>query len=179
MTDKVLDTIENRRKGWRRMALFGLVFYPSGIKVSGVKEAFDQIPKVSPEMRLLGDGAIPIDGALYPWSWVKSDIPNFKSLQGGLLVAPILQKLILDREPEKVLKWVNTIQNWKFKRIIPCHFANNIKTNGNEFRRAFSFLDNKSYNGPKASPDDLALLNAVSDIFTRLGIVAESKISKI
>lgn len=36
---------------------------------------------------------------IYPWDWVGDDIASFKALQGGLLVAPILQKLILNRYP--------------------------------------------------------------------------------
>ena len=36
---------------------------------------------------------------VYPWDWVGDDIASFKALQGGLLVAPILQKLILNRYP--------------------------------------------------------------------------------
>ena len=34
---------------------------------------------------------------IYPWDWVRDDVQSFKALQGGLLVAPILQKLILNR----------------------------------------------------------------------------------
>jgi len=36
---------------------------------------------------------------IYPWDWVGDDVASFKALQGGLLVAPILQKLILNRYP--------------------------------------------------------------------------------
>ena len=36
---------------------------------------------------------------IYPFDWVGDDVASFKALQGGLLVAPILQKLILNRYP--------------------------------------------------------------------------------
>lgn len=64
MTDVVVDTTETRRKGWRRMTLFSLVFFPAGIDVSGVVETFDQLKDVPKDMKLLGDGAIPINGGL-------------------------------------------------------------------------------------------------------------------
>ncbi len=56
-------------------------------------------------------------------------------------MAPILQKLILNREPEKVLKWADEVAKWSIKRIIPCHLENDVKTNSKEFRRAFNFLE--------------------------------------
>ena len=56
MTDVVTDSKETRRRGWRRMCLFGLVFYPSGIEVSGVKETFDNLKYVNGEMKDLGRG---------------------------------------------------------------------------------------------------------------------------
>ena len=64
-----------------------------------------------------------------------------RALQGGLLVAPILQKLIFNREPKQVLDWADKVSQWPIKRIIPCHLANDIKTNSNEFRKAFNFLE--------------------------------------
>lgn len=144
MLEEVTDTKENRRKGWRRMVLFGLTFQPAGIDILPLSEAIAMRGSVSPEMKALGEGAVPFDGGLYPWRWVKDDKPNFKALQGGLLVAPILQKLILNREPERVLAWADEVARWPIRRIIPAHLANNIvlgSDGGAEFRRAFDFLE--------------------------------------
>ena len=180
MTDVVVDTKETRRKGWRRMVLFGLVFYPSGIEVSGVKESFDTLKEVNDDMRELGKGAIPINGGLYPWSWVRSEEKNFKALErSGLFVAPILSKLILDREPKKVLAWANDVSKWPIKRIIPCHYTNNIRAGGKDFKKAFDFLDSKKKSSNSAMKEDLALLDGVSDVFTKLGVVAESKVVRV
>eukprot|EP00966_Prymnesium_polylepis_P013120 302572-Prymnesium_polylepis.2 len=40
-------------------------------------------------MRSLSEGSVPF--GLYPWRWARDDEPSFRALQGGLLVAPILQ----------------------------------------------------------------------------------------
>lgn len=144
MLDEVTDTTEARNRGWRRMTIFSLCFFPANINVEGVIDTFSKLPKVKEDMRILGKGAIPIDGGLYPWSWVTSEVGNFKSLQGNaqspLLVAPILQKLILNREPERVLRWVDKVSKWPIKRIIPAHFQNNIKASNKQFSNAFDFL---------------------------------------
>ena len=48
------------------MVLFGLTFQPSGIKVKDTFDAIKMLDKVTPEMKKLGEGAIPYDGGLYP-----------------------------------------------------------------------------------------------------------------
>lgn len=180
MFDVISDTVENRRRGWRRIVLFALAFQPGGIKVNDLSEALKKTKNVTTEMSKLGRGVIPLNEALYPWDWIKDEKPNFKSLQKGLLVAPILQKLIFNREPEKVMLWVNKICRWNFQRIIPCHLSNNIKTNKDEFSRAFGFLyEEKSNNAislfsskvsyAKAVEEDAKFLEDVSKQLTANG----------
>ena len=141
MTEVVYDTPENRRRGWRRMVLFGLTFMPAGINIFDTAVALKMLDQVPKEMGVLGRGSIPIDERLYPWEWVRDETPNFRALQGGLLVAPILQILIFNREPETVLNWADRVSKWPIKRIIPCHLENDIKASGHDFRRAFNFLE--------------------------------------
>ena len=98
----VEPTQENFRKGWRRMAQFGLFFFPSKIEVEPFFSAIGQAANVDPRMRGLGTNAVP--GNLYPWRWKENDadIENFESFADGkLFCPPILTKLILDREPER------------------------------------------------------------------------------
>ena len=141
---------------------------------------------VSPEMKALGEGAIPYDGGLYPWEWIEDDKKIFDAFQGSLLVAPILQKLILNRDPEEVMAWVDTVTKWGFKRIIPCHFANNVKASPVDFRAAFeSFLYEKetptgkairifkgAWNEPaRPREEDVKFLSDVSKQLTEKGVL--------
>jgi hypothetical protein len=68
MLEEVEDTEETRRKGWRRMALFALVFQPAGICVNDFGATVGKLSKVSPEMAALGRGAVPFSEGLYPVS---------------------------------------------------------------------------------------------------------------
>ncbi len=195
----VRDTAAARRKGWRRIVQFGLIFFPAQIRVTGAVEAVrDALFRVPDAMRPLSQGAVPF--SLYPWSWKKeseaaptqvdgkkappsssssssssssfaakkmrmvrevalrgeevsadADMENFRALQrcggngAGIFVAPILQKLILNREPDAVLDWVGRIAGpaapYSFKRIIPCHLENDIRASPADFIKAFSFLE--------------------------------------
>ena len=170
MTDFVYDTAENRRRGWRRMVLFGLTFQPSGIRIFDTLDAVKMLDRVPKEMKALGRGTIPLSEGLYPWEWVKDETPNFKALQGGLLVAPILQLLIFNREPEAVLNWADKVAKWDIQRIVPCHLENDIKATGKDFRRAFNFLEERKLfesPAPKALDADAQVLLNVSVALTQ------------
>lgn len=100
-------------------------------------------------------------------------------------MAPILQKLILNREPQKVSEWVKKITKWPFNRIIPCHLSNNIKANPKDFELAFSFLYEKPNapsvqafleylsfrKGASLPADDIKFLEDVSHVLTERGVL--------
>ena len=89
VTEVVEDTPEIRERGWRRVVLFGLFFTPGALNIKDADVAFaERRPDINSDF-----------AGIYPWDWVGDDIASFKALQGGLLVAPILQQLILNREP--------------------------------------------------------------------------------
>lgn len=56
-------------------------------------------------------------------------------------MAPILQVLLLNRDPGPVLDWADRVAKWQFRRVIPCHLANDVATTPQEFRKAFRFLE--------------------------------------
>jgi len=130
VSELVEDTPEVRKRGWRRVVLFGLFFTPSAIIIKDANVAFAQRrPDINSDF--IG---------IYPWDWVGDDIASFKALQGGLLVAPILQKLILNRNPIEVLDFADNVAQWNFTRIVPSHLKNNLAYDNVAYRRAFDFL---------------------------------------
>ena len=68
-------------------------------------------------------------------------------------MAPILQKLILNRNPVEVLDFADEVSRWDIERIIPAHLKNNLKYTGKDYRAAFSFLEAKGV--PKGLPKPL------------------------
>lgn len=127
----VEDTEEVRKRGWRRVVLFGLFFMPSAIDIKDSNVALNERrPDINSDF-----------AGIYPWDWVRDDVQSFKALQGGLLVAPILQKLILNRYPVETLDFADKVAKWPFERIIPAHLKNNLKYTGKDYRKAFSFLE--------------------------------------
>jgi Domain of unknown function (DUF4336) len=166
VTDVVENTPEVRRIGWRRVALFGLYFTPSAIDIDDAGVAFqERRPDINPDF-----------AGIYPWKWVRDDKASFDALTGGLLVAPILQTLILNRTPIQVLDFADTVAKWDIERIIPAHFKNDLKYNGADYRKAFSFLEATGV--PKGLPnplgDDLQFLKESEEGLIASGAIAPS-----
>jgi hypothetical protein len=189
VTDKVEDTPQTREKGWRRMVQFGLIFFPSQVEVvPSFGQALIESRKVDPSLRNLGYDAIPL--SLYPWTWHdgNADVRNFEQISqhGALFCPPILTKLILDREPDRILAWVDKVcERFPFERVISCHLNNNVKATPKDFRAAFDVL-RKSRGRPVGASssiasqrplaEDLALLQKASDLLTKFGVVGPSQV---
>ncbi|EDX84068.1 hypothetical protein S7335_1765 [Synechococcus sp. PCC 7335] len=135
-TEALIDTPENRRKGWARISLFSFYFQPDCLNVPKtgrvLKEA-SQSPNKSSKNYF----------GLYPFDWQIDWHRSFEQLrqEGRLIVAPILQTLIFNRDAKAVLNWADRIAQWNFEQVIPCHFSAPVEAGPNEFRRAFNFLE--------------------------------------
>ena len=112
----------------------------------------------------------------YPWDWIgDGDIASFQALQGGLLVAPILQQLILNREPIEVLDFADEVAKWPIERIIPAHLKNNLKYTGKDYRAAFTFLEAKGV--PRGLPKPLDVdMKSLRD--AEVGLLASGAVAK-
>ena len=162
------------------MVQFGLIFFPSQIRVSSVREALADARRVPADLANLGGDAVP--GKLFPWSWPDdvTDQRNFDAIsQGGkLFCPPILTKLILDREPDATLEWVDrVVQRFpQTQRVLACHLNGNVKATVQDFSHAFDPLRSRPGNlvPQRALGEDLALLQEASDLLTKTNVVAPS-----
>ncbi|KAH8097686.1 DUF4336-containing protein [Aureococcus anophagefferens] len=162
------NNVDELRRGWRRVQLFGLYFMPAAIAVHSVNQAVEERrPDVNPDF-----------AGIYPWDWVGDDGRAFAALRGsrkdGLLVAPILQTLILNRNPVETLDWADAVATWDFKRVIPAHLKNDVAADGAAFRRAFGFLEEagEAPGQPKPRDDDLATLRGAEVNLLAMGAIS-------
>ncbi len=168
------DKPVNRLKGWQRIVLFAFYFSPGALEVPPWGNVFA-------EARQVGDRSRRNYFGLYPFRWKPGWEQSFEALRqdGRLLVAPILQKLILNRAPQQTLDWAARVAGWDFHRILPCHLDAPLLADSRQFRRAFTFLEKPlpTAGTPSAAlPEaDLELLNRLDHGFSRRGILPAAK----
>ncbi|MDB9474875.1 DUF4336 domain-containing protein [Dolichospermum circinale] len=174
--DMVLDTPANRLKGWQRVTLFALYFSPSTLKVPTWSQIWRDAQKAPERSKKAYFG-------FFPFQWQENWQDSFDILRGNgrIFVAPILQRLILNRAPQETINWADKVAKWDFQWIIPCHFDAPIKSEPQQFRQAFGFLETQPLGGFVSSnsyllpEDDFKLLRDIDAGLNKLGIVPPAR----
>lgn len=119
---------------------------------------------------------------------------SFVQMSEKLIVSPIVKTLVFSKVPEKVRDWIDRIvRDWRFKRIMPAHFAGPIKGGRSELLAAFAFLDDlleeryitrpslslllTSFLGKATSyfpPDDMRTLSSLDEFLVSVGAVKKT-----
>jgi Domain of unknown function (DUF4336) len=161
-SDPIMDTPAQRLKGWQRVVLFTFYFRPSAVKISSIPQVLQSLSTAPDHSRRAFFG-------LYPFQWQEQWLASFQALQGNgrLLVAPILQQLILNRQPQLALAWVDRVAQWDFQQIVPCHFQAPIPATPQDFRAAFDFLNH----GRQLPSPDFQLLQKIDTVLEKSGIL--------
>lgn len=161
-SDRIQDNPGDRIKGWQRICLFALYFQASSLEVPNWLAVWQ-------DSREAADHSLKAYFGLFPFKWKKDWRQTFDTLRGGgrLLVAPILQQLILNRQPQETLNWANKIATWDFSRLISCHFDAPVAVKPEEFRRAFSFLEKSCPEAQRLPTKDLATLQKIDQFLYR------------
>jgi hypothetical protein len=131
--DIVIDTPENRRKGWRRIVLLFNFFFPtSGTGNLGPGPVLEALK--TPGYK---DGW----GGWRPFSWKDSELDDFERFSAGgrPTILPIIQ-IILARGPKEVSEWLEKVTKWNFVRVIPAHLDSPLAIGPTEFAEAFDFV---------------------------------------
>ncbi|MEO0407555.1 MAG: DUF4336 domain-containing protein [Cyanobacteria bacterium P01_A01_bin.135] len=161
-SDPIVDTPENRIKGWRRIVLFTFYFRPAVLAVPGLGEVLRDAPRASDRSKRGYFG-------LFPFRWRADWLDSYKALyrDGQLFVAPVLQLLILNRNPAEVRRWVDQVTCWDIQRVMPAHLASPVAATAAAVRRAFEFVDH----GSELPAGDLETIQELNQDLTRLGAI--------
>ena len=170
--DPLVDTPENRRKGWQRIALFAFYFRPSTLAVAS-------LPVMLTAARQAPDRSRRNYFGYYPFDWQPGWTESFQALgqRGQIRVAPILKDLIFNRGPAAVITWAGQVATWQFDQIIPAHLAAPITATPTDFLAAFDFLQSQPQKDhtPQNYFDDLRsadsqLLRDIDQLLVKRGI---------
>ena len=170
--EPIVDTEVNRIRGWQRTALFLFYFRPQVLETVSAFQAIADIFKAPERSRKAFFG-------LFPFRWKYNWYESFQTLRGDgrIFVAPILQTLILNRDPQGVIAWADRVASWDFVRIVPCHFEAEIAATPKDFRQAFSFLE-QNPQAPIAKPlpePDFEVLREINNLLQGSRIIRAAK----
>jgi Domain of unknown function (DUF4336) len=159
---EIVDSPENRRRGWQRIVLFTFYFRPGCLEIDRTLPMLQAASSAPDKSRRAFLG-------MYPFHWQNHWQESFQALQnnGRPFVAPILQQLILNRNPAQTLDWVERVAQWNFQTIISCHFAAPLMADREDWRRAFAFLAG----GRQLPAADFALLEQIDRVLCQARIL--------
>jgi len=170
--EAIIDTEDNRIRGWQRTSLFLFYFSPQVLETVSFVQSLLDIAKAPVRSQKAFFG-------LFPFRWKHNWYQSFETLRGNgrIFVAPILQTLILNRDPKTVIAWADKVASWNFVRIVPCHFENAIAATPNDFRQAFSFLEKNPQLSSNANlpEEDFEVLNQINNILQSARILVKAK----
>lgn len=147
--DAIIDTPENRIKGWQRIVLFSLYFRPADLDLISLAQVWQRAQTAPLRSRQTYFG-------LLPWQWQQGWQAAFRtaSQASGIRVAPILATVIFNRQPSAIQTWLAEIQTWSFERVIPAHFSAPVDASAATLKAVFT-------NPPPDTITDLALLQRI------------------
>jgi hypothetical protein len=159
----VVDTPEARQKGWRRIVLLFNFFFPSaGTADLGIGPLLNLRP-----YELGWAGWMP-----YSWKSPEAELETFDafSANGRPTVYPIIQ-ILLSRgnSGEDTQRWVDTVQQWDFERVIPAHLDAPLAMGPKEFAETFDFV-RKGRNEVRFCDEDVAFLRAAEEGFLNFSV---------
>ncbi|ELS05103.1 hypothetical protein Xen7305DRAFT_00048420 [Xenococcus sp. PCC 7305] len=171
--EPIVDSPENRLKGWQRICLFAMYFQPTVLAVPQWSQVFRNAFSAPDKSSKAYFG-------LYPFQW-QNDWQNcFHALcrDGRLLVAPILQSLIMNRDRKGTLNWIDHLATWDFQQIIPCHFDAPIIANSRQLRQSFAFLESAwNFGNHDCLPaEDFKTIQQIDYYLSRLKIIPRSQV---
>ena len=162
--EDMVDTPENRRKGWRRIVLLFNFFFPySGIGNLGLGPILEALK--TPTYKDGWGGWKPVS-----WKGEEKELKDFGvfSANGKPTILPIIQ-IILARGPKDVAQWVDRITKWKFERVIPAHLDAPLAMGPAEFAEAFDFV-RKGRNEVRFCDEDVAFLRKAEEGFLNFSV---------
>ncbi|MGD1862735.1 MAG: DUF4336 domain-containing protein [Leptolyngbyaceae cyanobacterium] len=169
--EPIVDTPAARRRGWHRITLFAFFFRPSALNTPTLVEAFKASRQALDRSKRAYFG-------FYPFCWQSDWQASFEALwsHGRPFVAPVLQTLIFNRNPDAVQHWVDQVSQWPFERVIPCHLEAPLDLGPADLRAAFDDILRPEKVRDRPLPvKDFAFLKEINDGLVQRGITPPAK----
>ncbi len=166
--EPLVDTPANRRKGWKRLALFASYLRPASLRVPPVTQVLNQAfaPGVRDRRSHFG---------LYPFSWPQGWEQEFTQLQAsqgdGAQIAPVLERLVFPRSRQSLIAWIRALAQFQGVRwLIGAHYEAPIACDSSSLNALAQHLETRPW---APDSDSWELLARIDRLLLRWGLVPE------
>jgi len=166
--EPLVDSIEKRKKGWKRLVLFSSFLKPGKLNIPPLKQIF----KYSFKKDLINWRS---HFCIYPFLWDEDWESSLVEIMGKnnpkVQIAPVLQKLIFPRSKEVLLKWLENIKSLEdMEYLIPAHFTAPIKFRIEDCQKLINEINSQKWD---KLPEDYKFLMGFYKKLFELGIIPE------
>ena len=160
------DTPEQRRRGWRRLALFASFLRPEALEVPPLPQLLAQAfaPGCRTPRSYFG---------LYPFRWRTSSDQAFAALtsSGRLQVAPVLERLVFPRAQVVLLRWLEQLAGLADLRwVVPAHYDAPVPLSADDLTTLLDRMRSRSW---APADGDWAYLARLDALLLRAGVVPD------
>ncbi len=166
--EPLIDSIEHRKKGWKRLVLFSSFLKPGKLNIPPLKKIFKYSFKKDLRNWRSHFGIYPF---LWDEDWESSLVEIMGKDTPKIQIAPVLQKLIFPRSKEVLLKWLENIKCFEdMEYLIPAHFTAPIKFTIEDCQKLINEINSQKWD--KLPEDNKFLMGLYKKLF-ELGIIPE------
>jgi hypothetical protein len=164
--EPLVDSAEQRRKGWQRLVLFASYFQPAPLEVLPLGQIWSQAfrPGLRNPRSYFG---------FYPFRWQNGWQEAFSALltdgQPRLQLAPVLERLVFPRHRGLLLEWLRRLSRLQgISQMVGAHYLAPMACTGTDFARLAAELESRPW---APSSGDWATLAAIDDRLLAWGLV--------
>ena len=167
--EPLIDSIENRTKGWSRLVLFSSFLRPGKLNIPSLEYVIKYSFQKGLRNRKSHFGVYPF---LWDKDWEKSLVAIMGDNNPKIQIAPVLQKLIFPRAGEILCEWLETIKKFEgMNYLISAHYSSPIIFNEIVCQNLINDIESGAWN---ASEEDSRFLVNLYNRLYKIGIIPKN-----
>ncbi len=156
-SEKLIDTLDQRKKGWLRLVLFASFLKPHLLSIPPIEEIIGN--SLRPGLRNLRSHL-----GIYPFcweeGWEKSALQIIGKQKPLLQVAPVIRRLVFPRAKNEFLNWLDKLSCLKgMERVISAHFCSSVEFNNYECMKLIRSIKSTDWDNSEGNYNFLSVLD--------------------
>jgi len=168
-SEPMLDTPQQRLKGWQRILLFANYLRPHLLQVRGIKPLCNDFFDAADRKAVNHFGLYPF---LWPKGWIDEVDEFFAAVPLPIRIAPVLERLVFVRSRESFAKWLRDLALLADEfALIPAHYDAPVLISSHILEQLAESIETRPWAPDHGSWQFLARLD---DLLLRYGLVPAS-----